>query len=95
MHDVLVRDVGIRKDDLFGFVPGDHCLELVLGDDRDAVRIELAGERGRVDAALDVGNLRRGEGDHLVVLAAAIDEVEVVEVAARCACDHDPSPHHA
>ena len=43
--------------------------------------------------AVDVRDLRRGEGDDLDVLAAAVDEVEVVEVAARGARDHDPCAH--
>jgi len=65
------------------------------GDDPDPVRIELAGERTRIEPPFDVRNLRGGEGDDLEVVAAAVDEVEIVEVAARGACDHDPCPRHA
>ena len=92
---MLVGDVRVREHDFVGRVLRDHRLELVLGDDRDPVRIELAGERRRIDPPVDVRNLRRSEGDHLVFVAAAVDEVEVVEVATRCACDHDPSSPHA
>jgi hypothetical protein len=70
-------------------VLADHGLELLLGDDRDAVGIKLPGERGRIDAAVDVRNLCRREGDDLVLRAVPIDDVEVVEVAAGCAGDDD------
>ena len=36
VHHVLVRDVGVGEDDLVGLLAGDHVLELLLGDDRDA-----------------------------------------------------------
>ena len=39
--------------------------QLGLVDDRDAVRVERPGQLGRVAAAVDVGDLGRGEGDHL------------------------------
>src|SRR6185312_17426785 len=91
VHDVLVRDVGVREDDLLGVVPGDDFLELLLGDDRDPYWVELAGERGGVDASVNVRDLRRREGDDLVLVSAAVDEVEIMEVPARGACDHDPS----
>ena len=67
MHHVLVRDVGVREDDLVHFVLRDQGLELVLRLDRDAVRVALPGELGGVDAPSDVGDLGRGEGDDLVV----------------------------
>ena len=95
MHDVLVRDVRVREHDLVDLVLAYELLERVLGDDRNAVGIERAGELGRVAPPFDVRDLRRRERDDLVLLPAAVDEVEVVEVAARGACDQDSSPVHA
>jgi hypothetical protein len=95
VHDVLVGDVGVREDDLVDVVLRDHRLELVLGDDRDPVRVAVAGQGGRVEPALDVRDLRGRERNNLVIGAVAVDEVEVVEVPARGSCNDYPSPAHA
>ena len=54
----------------------------------------MSRELGRIAAAVDVRDLRRRERDDLVLLTTAVDEVEVVEVAARGADDHEPSSIH-
>jgi hypothetical protein len=82
VHDVLVGHVGVGEHDLVDVLAPDELWQLVLGKDPDAVRVALAGERRRVDAAVDVRDLRRREGDDLDVLPAAVDDVEVVEVPA-------------
>ena len=65
VHDLLVAHVAVGEHDrVDGEVP-DQGLELALGPDRDALGVALAGERGRVAAVRDAGDLRRGEGDHL------------------------------
>ena len=91
VHHVLVGHVRVREDDLVHLVLADQVLELGLGADRDAVGVELAGEECRVDASRDVGDLRRSEGDDVVLVTAAVDDVEVVEVAAGRARDQNPS----
>ena len=58
------------------------------------VGIEVAGQLGGIDAAVDVRDLRRRERDDLVLLAAAVDEVEVVEVAAGGARNQHSGPRH-
>ena len=64
----------------------------LLGDDRDAVRIERPGERGRVAAVVDARDLRGGERDDTRLRVLAEDDVEVVEVAAA-GSHHDDVPH--
>ena len=91
VHHVLVRDVRVGEDDFVHVLAAHEVGQLLLGQDRDPVRIARAGQRGRVDAALDVRDLRRREGDHLDVVAPAEGDVEVVEVAAGCAGDDDPA----
>src|SRR5206468_6250855 len=66
--------------------------ELLLGEDGDAFRIPGAGELGRVDASLDIGDLRGGERDDAHVVPIPECDVEVVEVAAGGAGDQD-LPH--
>jgi len=95
VHDVLVRHVGVREDDLVDLLLDDDLLQLSLRPDRDPARIERAGERRRVDAVLDVRKLRRGERDDAELAAPAVDDVEVVEVAAGGAGDENPRPLHA
>jgi hypothetical protein len=93
MHDVLVGDVRVGEDDFVDHVPFDQVSELGFGMDRNSGGIEVTGERCRVDPALDVGNLRRREGDDLVFGPAAVDDVEVVEVPPRGPGDQDASSH--
>ena len=66
VHHVLVRHVGVGEDDLVDVVLTDQVGELGLRVDRDPFRIEVAGEERGIDAARDVGDLRRGERDDLV-----------------------------
>jgi hypothetical protein len=62
--------------------------------DRDPLRIEVTREERRIDASRDVGDLRRGESDDLVFLAASVHDVEVVEVAPGRTRYQDPlAPH--
>jgi len=57
-------------------------------------RHDVARQLGRVHATLDVRDLRCGERDDLVVLAPAIDEVEVVEVASGRTGNQHPLSRH-
>ena len=75
-------------------LPEDERLELALRADRDAVGIELSRELRRILAPFDVRDLCRRDRDDLVLLAAAIHEVEVVEVAARRSDDQYPGTGH-
>ncbi len=82
MHDMLVGDVRVGEDDLIDVSLRDQSGELVLGQDRNPVGISRPRERGRVGPVGDPGDLRRREGDDLDLGIVAIDDVEVVEVAA-------------
>jgi hypothetical protein len=66
-----------------------------VGQDRDPLRIQIAGELGRVDATVDVRDLRRREGDDLGLAVTTVDEVEVVEVAPCGAGDEHAGSGHA
>ena len=89
VHDRFVRQVGIGEDDLVHSLALDQVGELVLGPDRDAVRVLRPGERGRVAAVVDAGDLSRREGDDLGARLLAEDRVEVMEVAASRSHDDD------
>ena len=93
-HDVLVGDVGVGEHALVDLELLDELGEVGLGVDRDSLRVELAGEGGRVLAVVDVGDLRRGEGHDVVVLVVAEEGVEVVEVAPRGSDDDDVALGH-
>ena len=93
VQHVLVGHVRVREDDLVHLVLANQLLELRFRVDRNPVRVELACEERGVDATGDVGDLRGGEGDDLELLAAAVDDVEVVEVAPGRAGDQDLRSH--
>ena len=95
MHHVLVRDVRVREHDLVDLVFADQFLERRLGEDRYPLRIEGAGKLRRVDAPVDVRNLRRRECNDVVLGISPVNEVEVVKVSARSADEQDPGPGHA
>jgi len=94
VHHVLVRHVRVREDDLVHLVLADQVSELVLRVDRDSVRVEIARQERGIDAARDIRDLRRGEGDNVVFLAAPVDDVEVVEVATGRTCDENSLAFH-
>ena len=93
VQHVLVGHVRVREDDLVHLVLADQLLELRLRMDRNPVGVELAREERGIDTPRDVWDLRCREGHDLELLASAIDDVEVVEVAAGRARDQDPRPH--
>jgi hypothetical protein len=53
------------------------------------LRIEGSGKLRRIAAIIDVGDLSRREGDHLMAGVVPEDDVEVVEVAAGGTEDDD------
>ncbi len=89
VHHVLVGHVGVREDDLVHLVLANQVCELGLGSDRDPVRVEVTGQEWGIDAAGDVRNLCRREGNDVVVLAAAVHDVEIVKVASGRTCDEN------
>ena len=89
VHDLLVPHVGVGEDDDVDVLTLDEVGQLGLVDDRDSLRIKAARELGRIAAPVDVGDLRRGEGDHLVARVVAEHDVEVVEVTTGRTEDDD------
>ena len=94
-HHVGVGHVAVRKDDLVDFLLADDGLEVLLGEDRYPPGVVRAGERRRIAPAVDVRNLGGGEGDDLVPVIVAVDDVEVVEVAPGGAHDDGAYALHA
>ena len=81
--------VAVGKYDQVDRSVAHDLLELRFGPDRDAGRVERAGELGRISPLGDSGDLGRREGDHLERGIVAVDDVEVVEVAPGSAHDQD------
>src|SRR5919201_1975211 len=75
VHNVLVRDVRVREDDLVDLELTDKARELALVVDPDAVRVAPTGELGRVDAIADERDLRSRERDDLVAPIVSIVDV--------------------
>lgn len=80
VHDRLVVQVAVRQDATVGVELPDLVLELGLGPDRQALRVQWARQLRRVKAALDLRDLRRSEPEDLVLGVLPEENVEVVEV---------------
>ena len=93
MHHVLVRDIAVGEHDYVHAVLCDQRFHLALGVDRDAIRVALSRENGRITPPLDVRDLRRREGYDLVVLIAAKEGVEVVKVTSGRAKNENALGH--
>ena len=89
VHHDLVLEVGVAEDDLVDVELADQLTQLLLGADRDPLRIARPGQRGRIDALVDAGDLGRREGDDVGVRVVAEGDVEVVEVASSGSHDDD------
>ena len=87
MHHRLVADVAVGKHHLIDVELGDQAVQVALGVDRNAGRVERAGQLRRIEPPLDVGYLGGGESHHLKAGVIAEDDVEVVEIAPRRAHD--------
>jgi len=75
---------------------GDHLLEVRLGHDRDAVRVQRPGQFGGIAAIGDAGDLGSGggEGHDFVARVRSIDDIEVMEVATCRPHDHNTLAIH-
>ena len=94
VHHVLVATDRSRRTPLRRPLPTANDVgKFLLSPDRDALRVPRPGERRRVDAVVDAGNLRGGERDDFDVGVAAENGVEVVEVASTGS--HDDHLAHA
>ena len=89
VHDVFVGYVAVGEIDLGHVELADEGVELLLGINGDAVRIELAGQDGRILAALNVGNLGCRKRDHLEIRVVPEVGVEIVEIPSGGAHDDD------
>src|SRR5438132_12085838 len=90
VHDKFVRDVAVGEDDLVGAQPADKLGKLLFRVNGNPGWIQRACEDGRVQPALQVGNLRGSKGDYLVLGAPAKVDVEVMKIAAAGAEDDHP-----
>ena len=87
MHDPAVRDVGVGEDRQVDSFALDELDDVGLGNDRDPVGIERAGQLRGITPVVDVRDLGGGEGDYAIRRIVAKHDVDVVEVTTRCAED--------
>src|SRR5262245_40724861 len=89
VHHVVMRDVAISEDDIAHATLLNDTWQVLLRENGDTLGISRAGQLGGVEPPLDVGDLGRGEGDHLIGGVVAEEDVEVVEIASRRPHDDD------
>ncbi len=93
VHHVFMRHIAVGKHNLLHIVLLDQFDKLLLGADGDATGVQLPGQLSRIKPSLDVGDLGRGERHDLIVLVAAKERVEVVEVTSCRAHDESFDRH--
>src|SRR5208282_575204 len=82
MHEVLVGNIAIGKHYRINRVFSDQVFQIFLFEDRNALRIQAAGQFRRITTAGNVGNLSGSERNYLVVGIITKYDVEIVEVPA-------------
>ena len=89
-QDVLERDVAVREGDVVDLEVLDDLREVALEVVRNPLRVELAGQLGRIHAVEDARDLRAdGEAHDVVGLVVPVVRVEVVEVTTTGTDDQD------
>jgi hypothetical protein len=89
VHDMGVLDIAVGEHHLVDPVLPADAGEIVLRQDRNAVRVAAAGERGRIGPAGDARDLGGGERHHLEGRIVAKRDIEVMEVAPGGTHDDD------
>jgi hypothetical protein len=90
MHHVGMGNIAVSEHDLIHGIFPDQSVEVPFGINRDTDWITWTGQFRWITAIGDIGNLRRGECNHLAVGIGPVHHVEVVEVAARGTQNHNP-----
>ncbi|HTP90697.1 MAG TPA: hypothetical protein VMJ52_03115 [Xanthobacteraceae bacterium] len=91
VHDVLVPDVAVGEYDLIHSLRPAQRFKLRLSYDGNAMRIERARKSGRISPAADARYLRGGKCQNFNCRIVAIDDIEVVKIAAGRTHDDDPT----
>jgi len=82
MHQGLVRNVAIGKNNNVDFLFRDQSFEVTFLNNRYPRWIAFAGEFGGIAPVGNVGNLGCCESDHFVVVISAEEYVEIMRVTA-------------
>ena len=93
MHHVVVGHVAVAEHRQVDALLDDDPIQLALTKNRNPLRVERAGQLSRVAPILDVGNLRRREGNDFIGGIIAEEDVEVVEITPRRAENDDTLCH--
>jgi len=91
--NVVETDIRLSKHDFINVFLQQDVIEFLFITNRNAIRILRAGERCRVAAVVDIGNLRGRECDDVKFRFVTIATVEYVEVPTRGAHDDDSVAH--
>ncbi|VTR70718.1 hypothetical protein DESC_830035 [Desulfosarcina cetonica] len=83
VHDLHVGHVTVGKGHQIDLFSPDQFHQLIVGNNRDALGIAAARQLGRIDPAVDIGNLGGGETDHFVAWVVAEVDIEIVKIPAR------------
>ncbi len=88
VHHVGISHVAIGEHHRIDVFLVANAFQLAFRDDGNAVRIERSGERGGVAAAVDTGDLGRGECYDAAGGVVAAADVEIVKIPPCGPHDH-------
>ena len=89
MHHRFVTQVRVGQYHHVHVLGHDHLFKFLLELDGDPLWVQIASERGWIGPVIDVRDLCRGECDHIVLLAIAEENVEIVEISTGRSHDYD------
>ena len=90
---MLVGHIAVAEHRRVDLCTAHQLLQLALGKNRNSGGIARPRQTRRIAAILNVGNLRRSEGDNFIGRVLAEVDVEIVKIAPGSAHDDD-SLHH-
>ncbi len=95
MHEVLVGNIAVGKNDRVNGMLDDQLLQVFLFEDGNAFGIGRPGQFWRVTAVGNVGNLCGGECDYLIAGVVSKYYIEIMEVSACGPKNQELSHDHA
>ncbi len=90
-----MRHVTVGEDNLLNLQIVDQFYQFGFGVDRNTFGVQRTGQRSRVAAAFNIGDLRCSKSHNLVFLVIAEIHIEVVEIAPGGAHDESTDGHTA
>ncbi len=95
VHHHFMRLIAVSEHNLFNVVLADQVKQFAFIVDRNAFRVQVARQYSRIQTTFNIGYLGGSEGNHLVVLIAAKEDIEIMEISSCGAHDEGTNWGHS